>query len=112
VTISEGATSDLIVTSQNIGARKATVISETALVLDQQAIMLNSGGTAFSANLEGQGLATGGVLNVSGTLSTGSGSRSFTIAGARRWRATASGRAGRRLPRRRRSRRRSAARWP
>lgn len=83
VTISEGSTSDLIVTSQNIGAMKATIISETAFVLDQQSIMLSSDGQAFSANLEGQGIATGGVLNVNGTLSTSSGSLSFTIAGSR-----------------------------
>jgi hypothetical protein len=83
VSISEGATSDLIVTSQNIGAMRATIISESAFVFDQQSIMLSNDGVAFSANLEGQGTATGGVLNVNGTLSTTNGSLSFAIAGSR-----------------------------
>ncbi len=83
LTISEGSTSDLIVTSQNLGAMKATIISDSAFVFDQQSIMLNSDGVAFSANLEGQGTVTGGVLNVSGTLSTSSGSIAITFAGSR-----------------------------
>jgi hypothetical protein len=83
ISISQGTTSDLIVTSQNMGAMKATIISDTAFVFDQQSIMLSDNGTSFSVNLEGQGIATGGVLNVSGTLSTSSGALSFTIAGSR-----------------------------
>lgn len=83
VTISEGSTSDLIVTSQNLGAMKATIISESAFVFDQQSIMLTDEGQSFSVNLEGQGTSTGGVLNVSGTLSNGNGTLSFSIAGSR-----------------------------
>lgn len=83
VTISEGTTSDLIVTSQNMGAMKATILDEHAFMLDQQSILLTSNGAAFSATLEGQGTATAGVLSVNGTLSNADGTLSFSLSGSR-----------------------------
>src|SRR5204862_4544097 len=83
VSISEGSTSDLIFTSQTLGAIKATVIGKTSFNLDQQQITVNDGGQAISVTVQGQGTISDGVFNSSGMLSTSNGALSFTWAGAR-----------------------------
>ncbi len=84
VTISEGSTSDLILTSQNLGAIKATVIGKTSFTLDQQQITLtDANGQAISLTVQGQGTVADGVFNANGMLSSNTGSLSFTWAGSR-----------------------------
>ena len=83
VTIAEGSTSDLILTSQTLGAMKATVIGKTSFSLDQQQITINVDGQAVSVTVQGQGTVSDGVFNANGTLGTSQGSLSFTWAGSR-----------------------------
>ena len=83
VTIAEGSTSDLILTSQTLGAIKATVIGKTSFSLDQQQISINVDGQAVSVTVQGQGTVADGVFNANGTLGTSQGSLSFTWAGSR-----------------------------
>jgi hypothetical protein len=84
VSISEGSTSDLIITSQNLGPIRATVIGDTSFSLDQQQITLTDGnGQAVSVTVQGQGTVNDGVFNSNGMLSTSGGSLSFTWAGSR-----------------------------
>lgn len=83
LSISEGQTADLIVTSQNLGAMKASIIGDTSFVLDQQQITLTSSTGAFSVTLMGQGTVNDGVLAASGQLSGNSGALSLNINGSR-----------------------------
>lgn len=83
LSISEGQTADLIVTSQNLGAMKASIIGDTSFVLDQQQITLVSNTGAFSVTLMGQGTVNDGVLAASGQLSGNSGALSLNINGSR-----------------------------
>ena len=83
VTVAQGSTSDLILTSQTLGAIKAKVIGKTSFSLEQQQIMVNVDGQAVSVNVMGQGTISDGVFNSTGTLSNSNGSLSFTWAGAR-----------------------------
>jgi hypothetical protein len=83
LSITEGQTADLIVTSQNLGAMKATIIGDTSFALDQQQITLTSSTGAFSVTLMGQGTVTGGVLAASGQISGNSGALSLNISGSR-----------------------------
>ena len=83
VSVSEGATSDLIINSQTLGAIKATVIGKTSFSLDQQQITLSVNGQAVSVTVQGQGTIADGVFNASGMLSSNTGALSFTWAGSR-----------------------------
>lgn len=83
LSISEGQTADLIVTSQNLGAMKASIIGDTSFVLDQQQITLVGTTGAFSVTLMGQGTVNDGVLAASGQLSGNSGALSLNINGSR-----------------------------
>jgi hypothetical protein len=83
VSIATGSTSDLILTSQLLGAVKATVIGKTSFSLDQQQIFVTVDGQAVSVTIAGQGTVSDGVFNSTGTLSTSQASLSFTWAGAR-----------------------------
>lgn len=83
LSISEGQTADLIVTSQNLGAMKASIIGDTSFVLDQQQITLVGNTGAFSVTLMGQGTVNDGVLAASGQLSGNSGALSLNINGSR-----------------------------
>jgi hypothetical protein len=83
VTVAEGSTSDLILTSQTLGAMKAKVIGKTSFSLEQQQITISVDGQAVSVNVMGQGTISDGVFNSTGTLSNTNGALSFTWAGAR-----------------------------
>ena len=83
VTISEGSTSDLILTSQTLGAIKATVIGKTSFSLDQQQIHVNINGQAVLVTVMGQGTVADGVFNSSGTIGDSTGTLSFTWAGSK-----------------------------
>lgn len=83
LSITEGQTADLIVTSQNLGAMKATIIGNTSFALDQQQITLTSSTGAFSVTLMGQGTVSDGVLAASGQLSGNGGALSLNINGSR-----------------------------
>ena len=82
--ISEGETADLILSSQQLGSIKASIIGETSFTMDQQQITLtDSTGAAFSVTLMGQGTVDDGVLAASGQISGAGGALSITMNGAR-----------------------------
>lgn len=83
VSITTGSTSDLILTSQLLGAIKATVIGKTSFSLDQQQIFITVDGQAVSVTVAGQGTVNDGVFNSTGTLGTSQGSLSFSWTGSR-----------------------------
>ena len=83
VSISTGSTSDLILTSQTLGAIKATVIGKTSFSLDQQQISVTVDGQAVLVTVMGQGTVSDGVFNANGTLGNTNGSLSFTWAGSK-----------------------------
>lgn len=83
LTISEGATSDLTLQSQQLGALKASIIGASSFSIDQQSITLtDANGASFAVTIQGQGTATDGVLSANGTMTSPSGALSFTIAGS------------------------------
>ena len=83
LSISEGQTADLIVTSQALGSIRATIIGDTSFALDQQQITLTGSTGAFSVTLMGQGTVSDGVLAASGQISGNGGALSLNIAGSR-----------------------------
>ncbi|MBX3162258.1 MAG: hypothetical protein KF773_40210 [Deltaproteobacteria bacterium] len=83
VSISDGATTDLILNSQNAGAIKVDVRGASSFAIPQQQILLNANGQAFSVTIQGQGTVVDGIFNCTGTVSDASGSLAFTWAGQR-----------------------------
>jgi hypothetical protein len=82
--ISEGETADLILSSQQLGSIKATIIGDTSFSVDQQQITLtDSAGKVFSVTLQGQGTVNDGVLAASGQLSSDTAAFSLTMSGSR-----------------------------
>src|SRR5262249_32948967 len=69
-TISDGATSDLVFNSQNLGALRVTIVGASSFSIDQQQIMLNGQNGPFSATIQGQGTVVDRVFQASGTMST------------------------------------------
>ena len=82
LTINQGTTSDRIISSQQMGNLKASIVGKSSFSIDQQQITLtNSAGQAFSVTLQGQGTVTDNVFSASGTLSSNTGALSFTMNG-------------------------------
>jgi hypothetical protein len=83
VSMSDGATTDLILNSQNAGAIKVDVLGASSFAIPQQQIMLSANGQAFSVTIQGQGTIVDGIFNCTGTVSDSSGSAAFTWTGQR-----------------------------
>jgi len=81
--VSEGQTADLILSSQQLGSLRATIIGDTSFSIDQQQITLNDAGKVFSVTLQGQGTVNDGVLAASGQLSSNTAAFSITMNGSR-----------------------------
>src|SRR5262245_51215204 len=82
LTINDGSASDLVITSQQLGNLKASIVGKASFSIDQQQITLtDSTGQAFSVTVMGQGTVTDNVFQASGTLSSNTGALSFTMAG-------------------------------
>ena len=81
LSISDGSSSDLIFTSQQLGAMKVSIVGKTSFSIDQQQIMLTSSTGTFAVTLQGQGTVVENVLSASGTLATSTEAFSFTING-------------------------------
>jgi hypothetical protein len=84
VTIQEGETSDLIMVSQQMGTLRLSIVGKSSIAIEQQQVTFTGAdGGAFSVTVQGQGTIVENVFNASGTLSTSSGTLSFTMAGQR-----------------------------
>src|SRR5687768_9320671 len=84
VSVTEGTTTDLVITSQQIGALRATIIGDTSFSIDAQTITLtDANGQSITVNTSGQGTISDGVFAASGTLSTSAATLSFTMNGSR-----------------------------
>jgi hypothetical protein len=82
LTINEGTASDLVISSQQLGNLKASIVGKNSFSIDQQQITLtDSTGQAFSVTVMGQGTVTDNVFSSSGTLSSNTGALSFTMNG-------------------------------
>jgi hypothetical protein len=82
LTINEGTASDLVISSQQMGNLKASIVGKNSFSIDQQQITLtNSSGQAFSVTVQGQGTVTDNVFSSSGTLTSNTGALSFTMNG-------------------------------
>lgn len=84
LSINEGATSDLILQSQQLGAVKATILGTNSFSIDQQQITLtDANGVAFPVTIQGQGTVNSGVFGSSGTMSATTSVFSFTMNGSK-----------------------------
>lgn len=82
LTINDGTSSDLVISSQQLGNLKASIVGKNSFSIDQQQITLtNSSGQAFSVTVQGQGTVTDNVFSSSGTLTSNTGALSFTMNG-------------------------------
>jgi hypothetical protein len=84
MTIAEGQTHELVLSSQQLGVIQADVLGHNAISIAQQMITLtDSTGHAFSVTIQGQGTVDSGVFSASGTMSGSGGVLSYTISGAK-----------------------------
>ena len=81
--VSEGQTADLILTSQQLGAMKASIIGDTSFSIDQQQITLSSNTGPITVTVQGQGTVNDGVLAASGQLSSTTAAFQIAMNGSR-----------------------------
>jgi len=82
ITINDGSASDLVISSQQLGNLKASIVGKSSFSIDQQQITLTGAdGQAFSVTVMGQGTVTDNVFSASGTLSSNTAAFSFTMNG-------------------------------
>lgn len=81
--ISEGQTADLILSSQQLGSMKATIIGDTSFSIDQQQITLTDGTNNITVTLQGQGTVSDGVLAASGQMSSTTAAFQISMNGSR-----------------------------
>jgi hypothetical protein len=81
--ISEGQTADLILSSQQLGSMKASIIGDTSFSIDQQQITLSDGTNNITVTLQGQGTVSDGVLAASGQMSSTTAAFQISMNGSR-----------------------------
>jgi hypothetical protein len=83
LSISEGQSADLILSSQQMGSMKATIIGDTSFSIDQQQITLTDGTNNITVTLQGQGTVSDGVLAASGQMSSQTAAFQISMNGSR-----------------------------
>jgi hypothetical protein len=83
--ISEGDSADLIMSSQQLGALKVSIIGDTSFEIDAQQITAvdPASGQVVTLNIQGQGTVSDGVLAASGQLSALASTFGLTMNGQR-----------------------------